>query len=290
MKIAYIVDSTAGLKDELKQHPDVNVLNLTINFSNGDVYEDSTENSKVKAFYQRLNEEKQLPTTAQPSLGEYYQLMDQLIANNYQAVIVINLSSQLSGTFQTSQMVLNEYSDRLKVTAIDSRATSVVIENMLEQALEMQNMGLTFEEINEKLNWLAEESHIYMVIEDLNNLVKSGRLSSANAFLGSLLQIKPLLEFTDTGAVQVIEKIRTEKKVYKRWEEIVENALQKFPNGIHLRFAHGDAYEAVAAVQEKMKKKFPQIKSFGIGYLTPAVGVHGGNGVKGMAIIPDVIN
>lgn len=290
MKIAYIVDSTAGLKDELKEHPDVYVLNLTISFANGDVYEDSTENQKVKAFYQRLKEEPQLPTTAQPSPGEYYQLMEQLVSNEYEAVIAINLSSQLSGTFQTSQMILNEYTDRLTVAAIDSKGTSVVIENMLEQTLEMQRQGLKFDEMIEKLNWLAEKSHIYMVIEDLNNLVKSGRLSSANAFFGSLLQIKPLLEFTETGTVQVIEKIRTEKRVYKRWEEIVTEAIQHFPNGIHLRFAHGDAYDAVASVQDTMKKKFPQIKSFGIGYLTPVVGVHGGNGVKGMAIIPDALN
>lgn len=289
MKIAYIVDSTAGIKDQLKQHPDVNVLNLTISFANGDIYEDSTDDEKVKAFYQRLQTEPELPTTAQPSPGEYYQLMEKIVKEGYEAIIAINLSSKLSGAFQTTNMILNEYSDRIKVAAIDSKGTSVVIENMLEQALKMQAAGWSLEKMVEKLHWLADKSHIYMVIEDLNNVVKSGRLSSANAFFGSLLKIKPLLEFTETGEVRIIEKIRTEKKVYQRWEAIVEEALVQFPNGIHLRFAHGDAYEAVAMVQETMKKKFPQIKSFGIGYLTPVIGVHGGNGVKGMAIIPAAI-
>lgn len=286
MKLAYIVDSTAGLAQHLVDHPHVYIVNLTVNFANGEIFEDTTDDLKVKEFYQKLREQSTIPTTAQPSPGEYYKLLDELASSNYDGVVAIHLSSKLSGTFQTAHMILNEYSDRLKVMAIDSKGTSVVIENMLEQALEMEATGLSFERMKEELEWLADNSHIYMMIEDLKNLVKGGRLSSTNAFIGGLLQIKPLLEFTPEGEVKLFEKIRTEKKVYHRWEQLVEAALIKYPKGIHLRFAHGDAYDAMVAVKKQMEVKFPMIKSFGIGYLTPVVGVHGGNGVKGMAIIP----
>lgn len=286
MKIAYIVDSTAGITEELLSHPDVYIMNLTVRFANGIIYEDTTDDEKVKKFYRILKEQKELPTTAQPSPGDYYQLLDQLVAKGYEGVIAIHLSSRLSGTYQTANMVMQEYADRLKIAVIDSKAVSVVIENILEQAIELQEKGLSFDELVEQMNWIAEHAHIYMMIEDLSNLVKGGRLSTTNAFLGGLLQIKPLLEFTDEGEVKLFEKIRTEKRVYLRWEELVEEALDNYPAGIHLRFAHADAFEAVSVVQDQMKQKFPQILSFKIGYLTPVIGVHGGNGVKGIAIIP----
>lgn len=290
MKIAYIVDSTAGLKPELREHPDVYVVNLTIQFANGEVYEDSTDDVIVRQFYETLKQQPEPPKTAQPSPGVYHELVEKLIESGYEAILAIHLSSKISGTYQTAYMILQEYAQRVKVAVIDSKGVSVVIENALEQALQLQEKGNSFEQIVEKIEWVVEHAHIYMMIDDLNYLVKGGRLSSANAILGSLLKIKPLLEFTTTGEVQVIEKIRTEKRVFQKWETFVQEAINQFSQGVHIRFAHGESYETLLELQDKMKRAFPEIVSFGMGYLTPVVGVYGGNGVKGIALIPNVLN
>ncbi|MBD3949763.1 DegV family protein [Tuanshanicoccus lijuaniae] len=287
LKTAFIVDSTAGINEQLKAHPDVYEVSLTVQFADGEIFNDTTDEASVVAFYQKLKQESTLPKTAQPSPGEYYQLVEQLVDKGYDSVIAIHLSGQLSGTYQTASMILQEYQAKLKTACINSKGTSVVIENMLEQALQFyEHERLSFEQIVSQLEWLATESHIYMMIEDLNNLVKGGRLSATNAFLGGLLQIKPLLEFTETGEVALFEKIRTEKRVYRRWAELIQAALDKYPKGIHVRFGHGNALEAAKKAQQMMQELFPQVLSFGIGYLTPVVGVHGGNGVQGIAIIP----
>ncbi|MBK0347959.1 DegV family protein [Aerococcaceae bacterium zg-ZJ1578] len=287
MKTAFIVDSTAGINEQLKAHPDVYEVILTVQFADGEIFKDTTDEESVIAFYEKLQQESTLPKTAQPSPGEYYQLIEHLVEQGYDSVIAIHLSSKLSGTYQTANMILQEYQGKLKTACIDSKGTSVVIENMLEQALHFYEAAeLSFDEIVRQLEWLARESHIYMMIEDLNNLVKGGRLSAANAFLGGLLQIKPLLEFTETGEVALFEKIRTEKRVYRRWADLIQAALEKYPKGIHVRFGHSNALEAAKTAQKMMQELFPQVISFSIGYLTPVVGVHGGSGVQGMAIIP----
>lgn len=285
MRTAIIVDSTAYLSGKTAQHPDVYRVNLTVNYSDSSIGLDAQDLNEQKEFYHRLQSEKSLPTTSQPTPGDYYKVMDEIVAKGYDTVFCIHLSSAISGTFHTAQMVTSEYADRLNVFCIDSKAASVVMESLVEQAFCLLEAGLSAEQVQEKLQWVAVNTRIYLMVEDLNNLVKGGRLNAAGALVGSLLKIRPVLYFDCDGKIEVFEKIRTNKKVYQRWLEIAKERQGLFPDGLQVSFAHSDALEETQKVYDMFKKDLPDI-SYHISGLGPVVGTHTGAGTKGCAIIP----
>lgn len=289
MKIAYIVDSTASLSDELAGHPDVYQVHLTVTFSDGSIFKDTTDEKQLKSFYQRLAAEKEIPKSSQPHVGEYYEVLDQLVEKGYDTVFAIHIGKGISGTYQTAQMVLNEYAEegKLKYHLIDSNSTSFVIEHHLEQTIALVEKGLPIDEVEEKINWLARESDVYLVLDDLSYLVKGGRLGAGSAFIGSLLKIKPIVYFADDGKVTPYDKVRTNSRVIRLWEKIIDEALDKFDGKIKVCIAHGDIEAETKRIKERFENMYPGIV-IRTGYLTPALGVHGGLGSKGLGIMPYV--
>lgn len=284
MKSAIVVDSTASLSEELKNHPDIYQIDLLVTYSDGEVIKDTTDAAVLKGFYERMTHEKELPTTSQPEPIHLYRVMEKIIEKDYDSVYCIHLSDKISGTFKTSRMITNEFRDAINVYMVDSKGTSFIIESMVKQALTMIEAGLEGEEIQRQLEWVADRAKIYVMFETLSNLVKGGRVSSISGFIGSALKIKPIVYF-DKGEVKVFEKVRTTKRVIKRWQELVKEAVKDYPNGIEIVFAHGDAEEEILSIKEMIQDEFPDI-SFRVGYLTPVLGVHGGKGCKGIGIIP----
>lgn len=284
MKSAIVVDSTASLSEELKNHPDIYQIDLLVTYSDDEVIKDTKDAAVLKGFYERMTHEKELPTTSQPEPIHLYRVMEKIIEKDYDSVYCIHLSDKISGTFKTSRMITNEFRDAINVYMVDSKGTSFIIESMVKQALTMIEAGLEGEEIQRQLEWVADRAKIYVMFETLSNLVKGGRVSSISGFIGSALKIKPIVYF-DKGEVKVFEKVRTTKRVIKRWQELVREAVKDYPNGIEIVFAHGDAEEEILSIKEMIQDEFPDI-SFRVGYLTPVLGVHGGKGCKGIGIIP----
>lgn len=284
MKSAIVVDSTAGLSEELRNHPDIYQVDLLVTFSNGDVIKDTTDPMVLKEFYERITHDKELPKTSQPQPIHLYRVMEIILTKGYDSVFCIHLSEKISGTFKTSRMITKEFNDAINVYMVDSKGTSFVIESMVKQAVTMIEAGVAGEEIKAQLEWVADCAKIYIMFETLTNLVKGGRLGTISGFLGSALKIIPIVYF-DQGEVKVFEKVRTTKRVVKRWQELVKQAVKDYPDGIEIVFAHGDAEDEMLAIKKIIQSEFPDI-SYRIGYLTPVLGVHGGKGCKGMGIIP----
>ena len=287
MKTAIIVDSTAYINDELANHPDVYQVHLTVTFNDGTIASDSRDQAGQLAFYKRLVSEKKLPTTSQPNIGEYYNVLDEIVSKGYEVVYCIHLSSGISGAFQTALMVTQEYQDRLTIFCIDSKGASVLMENLAQQALTLSETHLTPAEIHEKLLWVVENSRIYLMVEDLNNLVKGGRLNGAAAVVGGLLKIRPILVFDAEGKITVYEKIRTNKRVYQCWLKLAHQAVADYPDGISISFAHSAAYDEIKTVQEVFQKEIPHV-DYHISGLGPVVGTHTGVGTKGFCFTPIV--
>lgn len=288
MKVAFIIDSSASISKELAARENVYLANMHVTLDNT-AYNNTSDDGLMKEFYSKLMSADVLPMTSQPEPAVYVRMFQEIIDENYDAVFCITLSSAISGSFNSCQMIAKEFEDQVKVFMIDSKGTSFLMEKMLEIGIKLSEEGYDLEYIREKLEWFAQEGKIYVVFDSLEGLVKGGRLSSVSAYIGAALKIKPIVYFNQEGSLEVFEKVRTTKKVYKRWLELVDQALAKYPDGVDIAFAHGDAEDQALLVKAMIQDKYPDIQ-FRIGYLTPVLGSHACKGALGMGILPKIVD
>lgn len=287
MKIAYLLDSTANLNPELKNHPDVFRVNLTIHFPDGSEYVDSENEEERRNFYQKLKKSKSFPTTAQPAPSEYQSVMEEIIEAGYDQVFGIFLSSGLSGTFQTAKTIMHEYSDQIEVYTIDSKNISVVMEDLLKQAMGLVEIGIVGGELNEALEWLAKESYLIAYIETLDYIAKSGRLSNVASFVGNLLKIKPIVTIEDSGELKSIGRARTLRQFFKYADEFVNEKLNLWNGKVNIAVAHGNAPERGEAIYENVSDLVGDDYEINKGIISAVVGCHAGPDVIGVAVMPD---
>lgn len=285
MKTAIIIDSTAYVNEELRNHPDIYELFLTSTFEDGTQFLDSTDPEVQKDFYSKLQTSDKIPTTSQPALGEYIALIEEIIEKGYDQLLCIHLSQTFSGTYQTAKMLIGEYKNQIQAHVIDSKGVSLIIGALVEQALDMIEKEVPFEDICKKTEWSAQHGTIYLTVSDLDNLAKSGRANKAVAKIGGLLKIRPLLCVNGKGEVELLEKIRTDKKVNQRLAEIACEDFEQFNGQMMLKFAHAVDKEKLQDAIKVVHKKLPNL-DYEVGTLGPVIGTHTGVGTVGMGTIP----
>lgn len=285
MKTAIIIDSTAYASSKIINHPDVYELKFTSTFEKGEEYSDGSDPALLEEFYEKLKESEKLPTTSQPSVGIYEEMIKEIIEEGYDQLLAIHLSAGLSGAYQTAKMLTNMHQNEIKARVIDSKGASVLIEAMIFQGLEMLEEGFDIDRVAEKLIWVADNSTIYLTVSDLDNLVKGGRLPSSMAKFGKMLKIKPLLCIGSDGKIELLDQVRTDKKMNKRFIKIIQEDLKKYPEGIMLGFAHAMDKERMEKSVYQVMKSFPELK-YRTGVLGPVIGTHTGVGSIGMGVIP----
>ena len=285
MKTAFIIDSTAYASKDISEHPDVFELQLISRFEDGVEFVDSSDPKIQTDFYEKLKETKTLPITSQPAPGKYIELVEEIIAAGYEQLIAIHISAAFSGAYQTACLVMADYADEIDSIVIDSKGVSLVMEYMVLQAMDMLEEGLSLAEIEEKLNWVARESRVYLTVSDLEYVVAGGRIGPAKAKLGNLLRIKPLLNMDENGEVQLLDKIRTDKRINHRLAEIVEETVDEYPNGVMLGFAHAIDNERMSAAIDEVTKVVPDL-DYKVATLGPVIGTHTGPGTIGLGTIP----
>lgn len=289
MKAAIITDSSATLSKDIASLPNVYQVYLTIRFADGEEFTDSSDAEQLKRYYQKLAADPSIPKTAQPNIQQYYDAYEDIIQAGYDTVFVFTLSGQLSGTNQTANVVAREMSDRIESHVIDTHSTSFVMERMIQDTLEHIELGEDASTIVAKMEWLATHSPIYFIVDNLDYLRKSGRLTSVAAFLGKTLSIMPILKFLADGRVDVIEKVRTSKKAIRHLTDYVEEAIAQYPEGIRVIAAHGEAMDKMELLLQELEKRFGK-DPVRMGYVTPVVGAYGGPGCLGLGIIPRLEN
>ena len=219
MKIAVITDSSAVLSETIISDERVFVLPISVTID-GESYIEG-QNLTVSEFYQKMAASAELPKTSQPSLMKLEEILSQVSKQGFTHAIGLFLSSGISGFYQNIQYLVDEF-ENLTIAIPDSKITSAPLGMMVENVLRWADAGQDFETICDKLNCQIEQTSAFIMVDDLDHLVKGGRLSNAAAILGNLLSIKPILYFTSEGKIEVYEKVRTEKKAVKRLLEILQ--------------------------------------------------------------------
>lgn len=278
MSIAIISDSTAYLTEEMLNKFDIHTIPLNVIFGE-DVYRENEELSN-EMFYNKMRTVNTLPTTSQPSIGDYVKLLEQLKEQGITDVISIHLSSGISGTYQSS-ITAGQMVDGVNVHSFDTEISCMPQGFYAIRASEMKDTH-TVEEIMNELQLMKKDTTAYFLVDDLKNLQKGGRLTGAQALIGSLLQVKPILHFEDAKIVPY-DKVRTKKKAMKAIEELM------------IEFA-GDASETTASIihandeetakewLDSLKDKFPNT-TFVLSEFGPVIGTHLGEKALGFGLV-----
>lgn len=245
MKLAVITDSSAFLQAEALRKEDLFVLDIPVNID-GQEYVEGV-NLTAQEFYEKMASASELPKTSQPSIAKLDEILSSLKAKGYTHALGLFLSSGISGFYQNIQYMKDEY-EGVTIAFPDTRITSAPLGYMVESVLKCAEQGDGFESILDKVTEQIENTSAFIMVDDLDHLVKGGRLSNGAAILGNLLSIKPILYFNDQGVIEVYEKVRTEKKATKRLVEIVKEATAN--GNYQITVIHGNAPQKAADLRQ----------------------------------------
>jgi len=273
MKTAIVTDSTAYIPKEVRDKYDIYMIPLTVILGE-EVYEEEIDLGATQ-FYEEIKL-RELPTTSQPSIGKFVELFEKLSAS-YDEVICVHLSSGISGTFQGA-ISAGEMVEGINVFAFDTESSCMVQGLYAIEAAKLAMEGKNANEILPVLDELKETCKAYFMVDDLSNLQRGGRLSSAQALIGSLLQVKPLLHF-ENKVIVPFEKIRTKKKAMKRIVELLAESTKGEP--YQAVIIHANRETEAEDWKAELEKEFPNI-DFSIGYFGAVIGTHLGEGAMGM--------
>ncbi|WP_088005675.1 DegV family protein [Indiicoccus explosivorum] len=217
------------------------------------------------------------PKTSQASPEEMMAAFEELAAADEEG-LYIAFSSELSGTYSTAVMVAEQVREEhpgLKLTIIDTKCASLGYGLIVEEAARMQQEGKPAEEIIARVRFMAEHMEHLFTVEDLDYMARGGRVSKTSAFVGGLLNIKPLLHVED-GKLVPLEKLRGRKKVLKRMLDVMEERGDRLGEQ-RIALSHGDDEPFALEMKQLIEERFHPL-DIEIHLIGSAVGAHAGPG------------
>jgi len=271
--VRIVTDSSCDLTDEEVAAHGIEVVPLSIRFGDEE-YEDRTELS-VEAFYEKLAVAAVLPETAAPAPGKFEAAFRRQQDAGADAVVCINLSSDLSATMQSAQNAARATDGSLDVRVVDSHSITSGLGTQVLLAAQAASSGASADEIVALVDDLAHRTHVVGALDTLDNLKKGGRIGGAQALLGSLLSIKPIVDIS-SGKVEEAGKARTRKKAL----EVLRDNVAEAGAVEHLCLTHGLAPE-VTQMLDLLAPLYPR-DQIRVGHIGPVIGTHGGPRVMGV--------
>ena len=291
MSLAVITDSSVNLPAEIQGHADVYVLDIPVIIEGQPFVEG--KNLDVNHFYEQMANSEELLKTSQPNLADLDNLLMELEEEGYTHVIGLFLSSGISGFVHTlhgltdegisgfwanSQFLIEDHA-KLKIAFPDTKITAAPMGAMVRNVLHWSAQGMSFENILKKLEEQVDQTTAYILVDDLNHLVKGGRLSNGSAILGNLLSIKPILNFNDEGKIVVFEKVRTEKKAVKRLVALAEENRE-----MELSILHTNAPEKAEEFKRQLEVQGISVST--VVSLCAVIATHLGEGALVLGLTP----
>lgn len=273
MTVKIVTDSAADLTVAQAEALGVRIVPLTIRFGSEE-FVDVVELTPDQ-FYEKMASFSGIPETAAPSPGAFEEAIRAAGAEG-EAVIVITISGDLSATVQSAENAKRAIGDDLDVRVFDSKSITATQGLKVIAAAEAAKAGKSADEIIAILEDLRGRSRVYGALNTLDNLKKGGRIGGAQAMLGSMLSIKPIVDIGD-GSVHEAAKVRTRKKALV-W---LRDRLYAEPHIENLAVCSGNATDTEELL-DLIADRYPrdQVQLWTIG---PVIGAHGGPGILGLA-------
>ena len=279
MSIRIIADSTCYLPKEYIDKYNVSIVSLNVLLNGKSYRETDLENDW---FYKEMSKSPSIPTSSQPSIDDFYKAIESQVKEGHD-IVGIFLSSDMSGTFSTSnlvkEMILEKYPNA-NIVMLDSRSNCMQAGYAILEAAKAAADNKSVDEVVSIAKSVIENSKFIFVPDTLDYLKKGGRIGGAAALFGSLLQIKPILTVTD-GKTTVLTKVRTKKKaIDKIIDTVMEQNLKSPIKGliVHHINCESEGQELANKLQDKLGISNIKIQSIG-----PIIGLHVGPGSIGVA-------
>lgn len=277
--VRIVTDSACDLTSAEVEDLGIEIVPLTIRFGD-DEFVDREELS-AEDFYREMAASDVLPETAAPSPGAFEERFRKLASDGAEAVVCINLSRELSATMESAQQAARAVADDVDVRVVDSRSITAGLGNLVAHAARDAREGRNADEIVGHLDDLIERTHVFGTLDTLENLKKGGRIGNAQALIGTMLSIKPIVDISD-GVVEEAGKQRTRRKAFA-W---LRRKVAEHGKVSDLAVMHGaapDADELISGLREDHPGLDIRIDLIGA-----VIGTHGGPGVVGVCWVdPD---
>lgn len=271
--VAVVVDSSNDLPDAMLDRHRIAVVPLQIMFGN-ETFRDRID-LKPDEFYRRLRAAKELPTTSQPAPAEFVRAF-RAAREEAEEVVGIFVAGALSGTLASAQAAVAAAGIE-RVHIVDSRSASLGLGLLALRAAELAEAGWHAGAIATELTRIRSQSGGFLTVDRFENLIRSGRVSKGRAWLGGLLDIKPILEIDTTGRLQPIDKVRGRNQVITRVLEHLDAALTPRPSTLRFGIVHAEAPEMAERLRTALTAAY-RPKDVIVGPVTGVLGTHVGLG------------
>ena len=276
--IRIVTDTTAGLPPDLAEQYGIPVAPQVIIFGEEEYLE--LEELSVSEFMRKLTTSDKLPKTAAPAPAALEEAYRPFVAAG-DTILSIHPSAELSGTVRSATVAAQSFPDA-DIRILDTRTIGAPLERMVIRAARWAEEGVTAGEIMARLQALIPRQRLYFLVDTLEYLQKGGRIGGASAFLGSILQMKPILALR-AGRVEPVERQRTHRRALKRLKEIV---LAESARGAEaqLSIMHADCLETAKALAADLQQSLNTPDVF-LMDLVPAIVTHAGPGALAVGFI-----
>jgi DegV family protein with EDD domain len=278
MAVCIVTDSTSDILPAQAEALGITIVPLTVFFGD-EAYLDGVELDNA-GFYRKLQASKALPRTSQPSPAKFQEIYTRLIHEGADSILSVHLSSKLSGTYQAACTARDSLPDDVKhipIDIIDSQSISVGMARPILRAAREAREGLSLEEIKVHLLDELSRTRILAVLDTLEFVKRGGRIGRAEAFLGNMLSVKPIISLSE-GAVVPVEQPRTRSKAYARVAQLVSE-MGKL-EAISLAEASEEVGQQLAqALKGVYAGEIPSYK------LGAVLGTHTGPGTAAVAVV-----
>jgi len=273
-KVAIVTDGACSLTPAQGEQLGIHVAPVYLTFCDK-TYRAGVDLDEAE-FYRLLAASKKLPTTAQPTAGDFLNFYQRL-AEEVDEIVTIVISHHMSATIQSAEMAKEQFHS-VPVHIIDSESVSLGLGMITLAAARAAQEGQDAQAVIQLVQDLKQKIKVMFTVETLEYLYKGGRIGGATAFLGSALNIKPILYIKD-GRIEPLEKQRTRKRSISRLLELMEESVGNQP--VHLAILHGNVPEEAYQMEQSIRSRFncAELITSDMG---PVIGVHAGPGTLGL--------
>lgn len=279
-KIAFVTDTDCSLPEDIAARYHIQQVPITVQFGEESFL--TGVDIDDTALFERVDHENKLPSTAAPSPGQFLEAYEKALVAGSDSILCFTVSSAISATYNNAVNAQQMLPDR-DITVVDTQSLSLGQGFMVMAAAEAAQQGASKDECLAQAQGMAPRTHLFAALATLKYLAMSGRVGSIAAGMASLLSIKPILTIQD-GKLELLERIRTQKKAWQRAIELTKQAAGEKPIE-RMGIVQVAAPQAAQEFEQLLRASLNCPADILVNDLTPGLSVHTGAGLVGVAIV-----